>query len=55
MRAAFGRLLGGEWTDAWKGGHDYTPKPKSERHWYYYGEKSVVEIESADARVDLDG
>lgn len=53
MKKAFGRLLGGDWTDAWKVSEDYTPKPKSERHWYY-GDKPVFEIDSIDSRDDGD-
>jgi hypothetical protein len=53
MRAAFGRLLGSDWTDAWKVGHDYTPAPKSERHGYY-GDKSIFELNSPDDPDDPD-
>jgi len=42
MKKAFGRLLGGDWPDAWKVSEDYTPKP---RKGYCYAEKSVFEIE----------
>jgi hypothetical protein len=52
MREAFGRLLGSDWTDAWKVGNDYAPKPKPEGHWYY-GEKSVFEINQHGAE-DVD-
>jgi hypothetical protein len=37
-------LLGSDWEHAWKLGKDYSPPPKSERHWYY-GDKSVFEVE----------
>jgi hypothetical protein len=53
MKEAFGRLLGSDWADAWKVGHDYTPKLKAERR-YYYGDKSVFEIGSTDTDDDPD-
>ena len=43
LKKAFGRLLGGDWEDAWKVSEDYTPKP---RKGYYYGERSVFEVGS---------
>ena len=49
MKKAFGRLLGGCWPDAWKVSQDYTPKP---RKGYYYGEKSVFELEAEGAADD---
>jgi hypothetical protein len=53
MKEAFGRLLGAGWTGAWKISQDYTPKPKSERHWYY-GERSVFAVEPPDAQREDD-
>jgi hypothetical protein len=43
LKKAFGRLLGGDWEDAWKVSQDYTPTP---RKGYYYGERSVFEVGS---------
>ena len=45
IKKAFGRLLGSDWSDAWKVGHDYAPTPKSERRCYY-DDKSVFELNS---------
>lgn len=45
MRAAFGRLLGSDWEEAWKLGADYSPDPERR---YYYRQKSVFEVEDAD-------
>jgi hypothetical protein len=53
MKEAFSRLFGGEWTRAWKVGKDYTPKPKSEPHWYY-GEKSVFAVDLTEAKTEFD-
>jgi hypothetical protein len=53
LKKAFGRLLGSEWSDAWKVGRNYTPAPKPERYGYY-GDKSVFEIDSPDAPGDAD-
>ena len=49
MKQSFGRLLGGDWTDAWKVSEDYTPKPRT---GYYSGEKSVFEIGKAGSGDD---
>ncbi len=49
MKKAFGRLLGGCWPGAWKVSQDYSPKP---RKGYYYGEKSVFELEAEGAADD---
>jgi hypothetical protein len=53
IKKAFGRLLGSDWSDAWKVGHDYTPAPKAEGHWYY-GDKSVFEPNASDGSGDPD-
>jgi hypothetical protein len=50
MKKAFGRLLGGDWPDAWKISEDYTPKPKTG----YYGRRSVFEVGSVDGADDED-
>jgi hypothetical protein len=44
LKKSFARLLGSDWENAWKLGKDYSPPPKSERHWYC-GEKSVFEVD----------
>lgn len=44
IKAAFGRLLGSEWAEAWKFGADYSPDPT--RRYYY--SRSVFEVENAD-------
>ena len=49
LKKAFGRLLGSDWSDAFKLGEDYTPKPK--KGWYY-GDRSVFEIGKADSEVE---
>jgi hypothetical protein len=46
MKNAFGRLLGADWSSAWKHGKDYTPNPESNRQWHY-GKKSVFEVSMA--------
>jgi hypothetical protein len=43
-KKALVRLLGGHWEEAFKLGADYRPKP---RPTYFYGEKSVFEVEEA--------
>jgi hypothetical protein len=50
MKKAFGRLLGGDWPDAWKISEDYTPKPRAG----YYGKRSVFEGGSANGADDED-
>jgi hypothetical protein len=50
MKKAFGRLLGGDWPDAWKISEDYTPKPRTG----YYGKRSVFEVGSVDEADDED-
>jgi hypothetical protein len=47
MKKAFGRLLGSDWTDAWKIGKDYTPTPKTDRWSYSYQEKSVFDVSAS--------
>jgi hypothetical protein len=44
MKNAFGRLLGSDWSDAWKIGKDYTSPPKTDRYSYSHREKSVFDI-----------
>jgi hypothetical protein len=51
LKKAFGRLLGGDWEDAWKVSQDYTPMP---RKGYYYGERSVFEVGSGAEDDDAD-
>lgn len=46
MKKAFGRLLGADWSKAFKLGNDYTPKQKSDGY-SPYREKSVFEITPA--------
>lgn len=41
IKDALGRLLGADWTKAWKVTEDYTPKP---RKGWYNGEPSVFEV-----------
>lgn len=43
IKAAYGRLLGSEWMEAWKLGADYAPDPA--RHYYY--SRSVFEVEDS--------
>ena len=50
MKKAFGRLLGGDWPDAWKISEDYTPKPRTG----YYGKRSVFEVGAVDETDDED-
>jgi hypothetical protein len=52
MKKAFGRLLGSDWSDAWKIGKDYTPPSKTDRYSYSYREKSVFEISPAEPDED---
>jgi hypothetical protein len=49
MKKAFGRLLGSDWSSAWKRGKDYTPKPTT---GWSYREKSVFEVEPAESNKD---
>jgi hypothetical protein len=49
MKKAFGRLLGSEWSSAWKRGKDYTPKPST---GWSYREKSVFEVGPAESEND---
>jgi hypothetical protein len=51
MKKSFGRLLGSQWSSAWKLGQDYTPKPTA---GYSYREKSVFEVGSVEAQDDDD-
>jgi hypothetical protein len=51
MKAAFARLLGSEWPQAWKLGADYTPDTTD--RYYSYREKSVFEVEQG-GDVDAD-
>jgi hypothetical protein len=53
MKKAFGRLLGAEWSKAFKLGHDYARDPNSGRH-RSYGEKSIFEVGSAEEADDQD-
>ena len=41
IKAAYGRLIGGQWEEAWK-----VPDPKGNRHYYY--SKSVFEVDDID-------
>jgi hypothetical protein len=50
MKKAFGRLLGGDWPDAWKISEHYTPKPKTG----YYGKRSVFEVGSVHGAAEED-
>jgi hypothetical protein len=52
MKNAFGRLLGGDWSDAWKIGTDYTPPPKTDRWSYSYREKSVFDVSPSEPDED---
>jgi hypothetical protein len=42
MKKSFARLLGADWSKAFKLGNNYTPKPKPNGYWYQ--EKSVFEV-----------
>lgn len=45
MKDAFGRILGAEWTRAFKLGTQYVPRPESDRY-RYSGDRSVFEVNS---------
>ena len=51
MKKTFGRLLGADWSKAFKLGNDYSPKPKSDGSWPYR-EKSVFEVGPANGEGD---
>jgi hypothetical protein len=51
MKKAFGRLLGSDWSGAWKRGKDYTPKPTT---GWSYREKSVFEVELGEPTESVD-
>jgi hypothetical protein len=45
IKATFARLLGSDWTQAWKLGAEYTPDTTD--RYYSYREKSVFEVEQS--------
>jgi hypothetical protein len=49
MKKAFGRLLGGDWPDAFKLGEHHRPKPKT---GWYHGERSVFEVGETESGDD---
>jgi hypothetical protein len=58
IKEGFARLLGGDWSHAWKLGKDYSPPPQTPDRWgYSYREKSVFEVprpEQAASKDDSD-